>query len=399
MNNKDIKTLQEAERSHFQKINKQMLIGWMIIAAVLLVTYVIEIFKGTRPLEYVLLFVPVVVLPPIGAMILYHKNNGSPNLCYFVMGGYFALYLFVMLTGRTIMVSTYILPMLSLLVLCHRPKLILATGAASLTINLISIGMKISSGEITKANSDEREIQVALIVLCFLGSYFAARIYDSITNKNYAYLEKLGEKNEQIQLMSLQSITTIANMIDAKDPYTEGHSRRVAEYSAQLAENLGLAKEQVDNIRTIALLHDIGKIGVSDQILNKSGKLTDEEFVKMREHTTIGSEIIKNVETIPDIYDGVRHHHERYDGRGYPDGLAGEEIPFVARIIAVADAYDAMTSNRVYRKHLPYNIVIAELEKYSGTQFDPQIAAIMIELLRTRTIANLSPDMDITSAI
>lgn len=397
--NKNIMTLQEAEKSHFHKINKQMLIGWTIIAAVLLVTYIIEIFKGTRPLEYVLVFVPVVVLPPIGAFILYRKNPSSPNLCYFVMCGYFALYLFVMMTGRTIMVSTYILPMLSLLVLCHRPKLILATGAASLAVNLISIGMKISSGDITKANSDEREIQVALIVLCFLGSYFAARIYDSITNRNYAYLEKLGEQNDQIQLMSLQSITTIANMIDAKDPYTEGHSRRVAEYSAQLAENLGLGKEQVDNIRTIALLHDIGKIGVPDQILNKNGKLDDGEFVKMRAHTTIGSEIIKNVETIPYIYDGVRHHHERYDGRGYPDGLAGEDIPFVARIIAVADAYDAMTSNRVYRKHLPYNIVISELEKCSGTQFDPKIAAVMTELLRTRTIANLSPDMDITNAI
>lgn len=383
----------EAEKTHFKKINKQMLVGWMIIASVLLITYIIEVFKGTRPLGYVLVFVPVVVVPPICALFSYRKNSGSPNLCYFVMSGYFLLYLFVMLTGRTIMVSTYILPMLSLLVLCHRPKLILTTGAASLAINLISIGMKIADGQITKANSDEREIQVALIILCFLGSYFAAKIYDGITNKNYEYLAKLSEKNEQIENMSIQSITTIANMIDARDSYTEGHSQRVADYSALIARGLGFSEEEIENVHTVALLHDIGKVGISDTVLNKPGRLTDDEYSMMKMHATIGSEIIKNVETIHNIYNGVRYHHERYDGKGYPDGLKGDNIPYIARIIAVADAFDAMTSNRVYRQHLPYEKVISELEKGIGTQFDPEISKTMLVLLRSGSIQNLSPDM------
>lgn len=391
--NYSYKIQSEAEKIHFRKINHQMLVGWMIIAAVLLITYIIEIFKGTRPLGYVLVFIPVVAIPPICALLLYRKNQGSQNLCYFVMTGYFLLYTFVMITGRTIMVSTYILPMLSLLVLCHRPKLILTTGAASLGINLISIGTKIMNGDITKANSDEREIQIALIILCFLGSYFAAKIYDDITKKNYDYLEILEKKNGQIQIMSIQSITTIANMIDARDSYTEGHSQRVADYSALIARGLGMSEEEIENVHTVALLHDIGKVGVADAILNKPGKLTDEEFALMKAHATIGSEIIKNVETIHDIYNGVRYHHERYDGRGYPEGLQGENIPYIARIIAVADAFDAMTSNRVYRKHLPMEKVLSELETGCGTQFDPEISAKMIGLLKDGDLKNLSPDM------
>ena len=200
-------------------------------------------------------------------------------------------------------------------------------------------------------------------------------------------------QDEQIQDTSLQPLATIANMIDSKDSYTKGHSQRVSVYSAQIAEALGLSKEEVENIRQVALLHDIGKVGIPDSILNKPDGLTAEEAAIMKQHVIIGGDIIKNVEAIPGLYDGVRYHHERYDGKGYPEGLKGEEIPYVARIIAVADAYDAMTTTRVYRKYLDDELVIDELIRGAGAQFDPVILHTMIDSLKAGTIKNISPDI------
>ena len=130
-----------------------------------------------------------------------------------------------------------------------------------------------------------------------------------------------------------------------------------------------------------------------DSVLKKPGRLTDEEFGLMKQHTVVGSEIIKDINSIPGVVIGARYHHERYDGRGYPDGLKGEEIPFIARIIAVADAFDAMTSNRIYRKHLSTEQVMSELEKGAGSQFDPAIARLLVDMLKSGAIKNLSPDM------
>ena len=239
------------------------------------------------------------------------------------------------------MVFSYILPMLSLLVLYHQPRLILCTGIASLAVNLISIIHKFYTGAMNLSNSKDAEIQIALLLLCFGGSYAATRLYDQITDENVAYMRMLNEKNSEIQKMALQSITTIANTIDAKDGYTQGHSKRVSEYSAALAEELGMSDEEVQNIRSVALLHDIGKIGVPDSVLNKPGKLTREEYHLMKQHPVMGGEILKDISMIQGVDIGAKYHHERYDGKGYPEGLKGEEIPFIARIIAVADAYDA----------------------------------------------------------
>ncbi len=388
---------EEVAREHLREINGEMLIGWTIIVAVLLVSYIIEVAKGARSLTYLLIFIPVITLPLIGSAVIYFVKKDWKGLCYVIVPGYSVMYLFVMITGNTPMVFSYILPLLSLLILYHHPNLILATGLVSLALNLISIllnhlGINYFSSQMEVSTRDE-EIQVALIVLCFGGCYFASRLYDKISKQNYDYIARLNEKTLQVRHMSLQTITTIANILDAKDPYTEGHSERVAAYSAQLSRGLGLASDEVDVIRKIALMHDIGKIGVPDKILNKPDRLDDEENEIMKQHALVGGDIIKGVSTLPGLYEGVRYHHERYDGKGYPDGLAGEKIPYVARIIAVADSFDAMTTDRVYRKHLTDGQAIEELEKGRGKQFDPTVADKMIQMLKCGDIRDLSPDI------
>ncbi len=174
-----------------------------------------------------------------------------------------------------------------------------------------------------------------------------------------------------IQKVYLSTIEVLATAIDAKDPYTRGHSRRVTLYSVAIAEQLGLPAKEVESIKYAGLLHDVGKIGISDSIIRKPGRLTDEEYGIIKTHPSIGARILRPVEFLADKVPGVLHHHEYYDGRGYPDHLTGENIPLAGRIICVADCFDAMTTNRPYRKGLSVNTVVAELKKLSGKQFDP----------------------------
>ena len=379
--------------SHTRRINRNMITGWSIIVIVLFVTYIGEVIKGERTFVYLCVFMSAVLLPALIGFILYLKKPDWEMLCYYIVPGYFVMYIFVMLTGSTNMVFSYILPMLSLLVLYHHPKLILMTGLSSLLVNLVSVGRQFYVGELNVSNSKDAEIQIALIVLCFGFSYVAARLYDDITRENDKYMQMLNDKNEEIQEMTMQTITAIAKTLDAKDPYTEGHAERVSVYSVQIAEKLGMSEEEIENIRLVALFHDIGKIGVPDSVLNKPGRLTNDEYELMKRHTVVGADIIKDLNMIQGLLIGARYHHERYDGKGYPEGLKGEEIPYIARIIAVADAYDAMASDRVYRKHLDKEQVLIELEKGTGTQFDPDIVGAMISLLKTNTINNLSQNM------
>lgn len=191
---------------------------------------------------------------------------------------------------------------------------------------------------------------------------------------------KVEQKTHQVEQLSFEIIATIASMIEAKDKYTKGHSIRVAEYSAMLAEALGWDEEKVKNLKYIALLHDIGKVGIPDRVLNKPGKLTDNEFSIIKSHTTIGGDILKDIETIAYVDAGAKYHHERYEGGGYPSGIAGANIPTVARIISIADAYDAMNSKRVYRDVLPKEIIRRELINGRGTQFDPDFLDKFIKL-------------------
>ena len=186
----------------------------------------------------------------------------------------------------------------------------------------------------------------------------------------------------QVQ-MGNETIFAIANSVEARDKSTGRHSYRVAEYSVMIAQELGFNEEQQEQIRKTGLLHDIGKIGVPDNILNKTTKLTDEEYEIIKRHTIIGSEILKGLTLISRFDEGAKYHHERYDGSGYPFGLKGEEIPLNARIIGIADAFDAMTANRIYRKRLDMEVVKDELRHWSGSQFDPGLVDVMLDLIES----------------
>ncbi|MCR5800214.1 MAG: HD domain-containing protein [Lachnospiraceae bacterium] len=197
------------------------------------------------------------------------------------------------------------------------------------------------------------------------------------------YYRKMRDRDRTI---IVQAIKTFSNFIDAKDTYTRGHSSRVAYYSKRLAQEMGMSDEEVSDVYYIALLHDVGKISISDDILNKPGKLTPEEMDVIRTHTTKGAAILRDFTAIDSVADGAMYHHERYDGKGYPSGLSGTDIPLIARIICVADAYDAMNSNRCYRNALSPDDIKTELDENAGKQFDPEIAAILLSLLMTDTL-------------
>lgn len=191
---------------------------------------------------------------------------------------------------------------------------------------------------------------------------------------------KLLQKQEYNKRLINEMTFAFAKCVDVKDAYTNGHSFRVAKYTAMFAERLGKSKEEVDKIYNIALLHDIGKISIPLNILNKPGRLTDEEFAVMKTHSVKGYEILQNITIEPDLALGAEYHHERIDGKGYPSGLKGDNIPEVARIIAVADTFDAMYSTRPYRKRLPLEKIIAEITRCSGTQLDPRVVKVFLEL-------------------
>ena len=193
--------------------------------------------------------------------------------------------------------------------------------------------------------------------------------------------KELAKRKRQMEKVSLQMIQTLSTTIEAKDEYARGHSHRVAEYAALIAGELGWSSEEIMNLKYAAHLHDIGKIGIPDMLLNKPARLTPEEYSVIKEHTVIGAEILKNISLIPHVAEVARSHHEHYDGTGYPDGLAGENIPLSARIVAIADCYDAMNSKRIYRNALPPEKIFKEIENNRSTQFDPELTDIFLNLL------------------
>lgn len=190
---------------------------------------------------------------------------------------------------------------------------------------------------------------------------------------------KLTQLNDELTITNREIILAFSEAIEAKDPYTKGHCRRVASYSVRLGEAAGVSKERLDALETGAMLHDIGKIGVIEAILNKPGKLTQEEFESVKTHPVIGFNITSNINTLREASRIVRNHHEHYDGSGYPDKLANVQIDILSRIVLIADAYDAMTSDRPYRKGMPREKALAILRECSGTQFDPGLVKFFIE--------------------
>ena len=217
---------------------------------------------------------------------------------------------------------------------------------------------------------------VALIIAAIWLIALVIYIITSIQIKKYK------ERHERDNEIINESMETFIGFIDAKDPYTNGHSIRVAKYTRILAEKLGYKGEELERIYYVALLHDCGKIGVPDNILGKPDRLTDEEFEVIKSHTVRGGEIMSHFKSLENAGEGALYHHERYDGKGYPEGKAGEDIPFIARIICVADSYDAMNTNRVYRDKLSKEHILEEIERCKGKQFDPKIADVMITLIK-----------------
>jgi HD-GYP domain-containing protein (c-di-GMP phosphodiesterase class II) len=224
-----------------------------------------------------------------------------------------------------------------------------------------------------------------------LGAYFAIdkaaggfnsgdiKLLISIANESAIYLENtmLFADARELMMGLLHSLTSA---VDAKDAYTCGHSERVALLSRRLATRIGLPDAQIERIYMAGLLHDVGKIGVPESVLQNTGRLSAEEFEQMKKHPQIGARILSDVRQLEDIIPGVLHHHERYDGRGYPTGLAGQDIPLMGRIICLADCFDAMTSNRTYRKGLPLEVALIEIRRCAGTQFDPALAEAFLQI-------------------
>lgn len=194
--------------------------------------------------------------------------------------------------------------------------------------------------------------------------------------------EKLSDTYQKLQNSYLESIQTLRYTVEAKDSYTRGHSDRVSEISVLLGKHLGLSEKDLENLRLGGLFHDIGKIGVPDIILQKNSRLTDDEYSQIKQHPNIGIHILSNATIFNDILPIVEYHHEKFDGTGYPKKLSGNDIPYLARIAAIADSFDAMASRRAYRDSLPLDVIISEFERCKGTQFDPQMADVFLDILK-----------------
>ena len=230
-----------------------------------------------------------------------------------------------------------------------------------------------------------------VLITLFMASIGVLVIFVSLETPDYVNLLKaraeLNEAREREaaamakEQLSREVMIALSKAVDAKDHYTNGHSERVAKYAREIARRMGKSKQELEEIYELGLLHDIGKIGISEAIINKVGKLTDEEFDEIKKHTVIGWDILKTINEIPYLSTGAKWHHERYDGKGYPDGLSGKDIPEEARIICLADSYDAMTSKRSYSSPRTQEEVRAEIERCSGTQFDPDIAGILLDMI------------------
>ncbi len=216
------------------------------------------------------------------------------------------------------------------------------------------------------------------VMLVLTGAFLALVIGNMAVVLRMRKLEHRRIMDEKIIIDTLQML---AKLIDAKDSYTNGHSDRVAEYAVLLAKEMHMKPDDIRFMRYMGLMHDCGKMGIPDSVLNKPAKLTPEEMNIIRSHTVLGGKIVENFTAMPGVRECALYHHERYDGKGYPEGLKGEEIPLLARIICVADSFDAMNSDRCYRKRLKKSVIVKELKENAGTQFDPQIAMLMVKLI------------------
>lgn len=339
-----------------------------------------SVLNEGRPIHLAIVFMGMAVLGFFVAFLIYRINKYSEVLKYYIAALQVVLYLYIMLLGRAEFRFALIMPVLFFLVLYHSAGLIFSMSILVTAVNMLNVYICIFVMQKTGYEDASRYV---LQLISIVGSLAAAVVTAWFYNRTHN--RSINQANELSQ-MSLSTIETVANTIDAKDPYTQGHSRRVADYAVLIARQMGYSQEELDNIHYVALLHDVGKIAVPDSVLNKPTRLTNEEFNLMKTHTTVGAEILKDITSVEGVKQGAKYHHERYDGKGYPEGLKGEEIPAIARIISLADAYDAMTSNRVYRKPLPESVVLSEIKNGRGAQFAPEVVDAFLECLENQQI-------------
>lgn len=303
----------------------------------------------------------------------YSLSSGLAGLTYMYAGG---------IIGKINFVNYLVPAMFCALVYCLINSILVAT--------VISLDSGMSLSKVYRINIKE-----------VLPSYLAETPLGFIMAVIYVHIGIIGillfffplllarrsfELYTRMRKMYLDTIRTLAATIDAKDPYTHGHSERVSRMAVQLAKKLDFSEQEIEYLEYAAVLHDIGKIGIEDNILGKKEKLTDQEYEKIKEHPIIGANIIQSIEFLQKCSKAVLYHHERFDGFGYPHGLKGEEIPKAARLLAVVDAYDAMNSNRPYRKRLSQRDILEELNNESGKQFDPVMVKIFISLLKEEKV-------------
>jgi putative nucleotidyltransferase with HDIG domain len=287
---------------------------------------------------------------------------------------------------------------LSMIMALHEGERIVAIWRERLAwLGVHYVGFGLTAGAFVVIERDHGAYAVLFFAIPLLIMFVAEQQYVDRSRDSVAALRKhrdelaaantrlgkaLSNNQELMRTMQrsyLSTITSLARTIEAKDPYTGGHTERVRDFAMLLAREMGLSEEDLRAVEVGAVIHDIGKIGIPDGILTKPGKLTDEEFDTMRQHPEISSYIVSELDLPQIVKDMVRSHHERWDGRGYPDGLAGEKIPLAARILSVADTVDAMTSNRSYRKALPIATAIEEVRNLAGVQFCPEVAEVFLK--------------------
>lgn len=257
--------------------------------------------------------------------------------------------------------------------------------------NLVAIFARAMDAEYNKDIGPEAVIALALPISVMVFAKLITKTLRERRNEVKEAVIRAEKSNAAAEKLTLsfKMLETLAGTIDAKDKYTNGHSMRVAIYATRIAEELGWDKDRIEKLRYEALLHDIGKIGVPDAILNKPTKLTDVEFDLIKSHTVVGADILKNMVAVPNATEVARYHHERFDGKGYPSNISGSAIPINARIVCIADSFDAMSSDRIYRNALKREVIREELIKGRGTQFDPELLDVFLNLFDENKLDNV----------
>lgn len=342
-----------------------------------ILSFFVDYFAGERML-YLATTVLCLLLTLVFQSTVHHRSFSV------TLGYLFFIMMFAANIYQCMAITPDEAPLLFVCVLCLAPSVFCDKPYLICLLDYAAVFIYMDLARIYKDPEIAANESVYLFVLATLGIVIGYGL--SKTKITSIYLTKnldneVAAKTQQLNAMSKEIVSTLASSIESKDKYTNGHSERVANYAVMLASRIGWNEDKCDELWMEAILHDVGKIGIPDSILNKTGKLTEEEFRIIQSHTTLGARILENLATFPKAREAANFHHERINGKGYPEGLLGDDIPEAAKIVAIADAYDAMTTSRCYRPALKAETVMKELEQGRGTQFDAELLDAFIELL------------------